>query len=73
MKLEKLYNIAKTIKENMGDKKTESNLIFSLDKASHENLQKEAYAFKNSTLVGYKSEKTFNIILLDVKFTISEY
>jgi hypothetical protein len=67
MTLEKLYKISKNIDELM-DKDVKTEMTVFLNKEAHEALQQEVYNHKTKTMVGYKSEKMFNVIIYNTKY-----
>ena len=69
MRLEDLYKLSKSTTEIIGEK-TNADLTIYLNEAKHENLQQEAYRLYNKTLQGYRSKESFDVIILNVKFTI---
>ena len=67
MTLENLYKIAKSVNDLAG-KDVRSEMVFFLNKDEHETLQQDVYKYKTSSMINYKSEKTFNIIIYNTQF-----
>ena len=70
MKVEGLYKLAKEMTVHVGGT-TNVDVTIYLNESKHENLQQEVYRWlNNGNLQGYKSNNIFEILLLNIKFTI---
>jgi hypothetical protein len=68
MTLDTLYILSKKIKDVPNFYSKNMELIYFLDKQTHESLQKECYKKTRGTINGYQSQNLFEISLFDIKF-----
>lgn len=70
MTLDNLYQLAKTLDTQFNDNKITAEIVVFMNEAKHELLQQEVYKYANhNTLIGYKSQTVFDIVLYNNKFT----
>lgn len=70
MKLTNVLSIAKFINDEIGDN-IKTDIVIYLNEAQHENLQQEVYKASNTNLIDYTSKKSFDIIILNIKFIVN--
>jgi hypothetical protein len=68
MRLDNLYIMAKTIKNNDMFFKPGMEVVYYLDSDVHEQLQKDCYIKIKNSLTGYVPQKNFELYLLDIKY-----
>lgn len=68
MRLDNLYKLAKTIRNNQLFYSDGMEVVYFLDKAMHDQLQKECHIKTTNSLTGYVSRNIFELYLLDIKF-----
>lgn len=71
MKIEDLYRLSKEVTKLLGDKTTVDMTLY-LNEVKQEKLQQEVYKMYNNTLQGYSSKKTFEVIIMNIKFIIKQ-
>lgn len=68
MRLDNVYILAKTIKNNENFYRSGMEIIYYLDPDVHENIQRECFIKTKNNLTGYIQQKVFELYLLDIKF-----
>ena len=72
MSLNELYLLAKALKATKGFFKKNVEVVYYLDIASHEEMQREVYGKIKNTMKGYVSQNQFEISIFDIKFILKK-